>query len=68
MNTNVYIERMKKVKEGMARAGIDAFFVSPSSDLFYLGGYALGTDERLLLLVLPVTGEPFLLANLLYKE
>jgi Xaa-Pro aminopeptidase len=59
---------MEKVKEGMARAAFDAFFVSPSSNLFYLSDYALGTDERLLLLVLPVKGEPFLLANLLYKE
>jgi len=68
MNANVYSERMERVKEGMARAGIDAFFVSPSSNLFYLSGYAPGPDERLFLLVLPVKGAPFLLANLLYKE
>jgi Xaa-Pro dipeptidase len=68
MSVGVYSERMKKVKDGMAKAGIDAFFVSPSSNLFYLSGCALGPDERLFLFVLPVTGEPFLLANLLYKE
>jgi Xaa-Pro dipeptidase len=68
MNAAVYSARTEKVKEGMARAGIDAFFVSPSSNLFYLSGYAPGGDERLLLLVLPVKGGPFLLVNLLYKE
>jgi len=68
MNAVIYSKRMEKVREGMAKAGIDAFFVSPSSNLFYLSGCALGQDERLFLLVLPVKGAPFLLANLLYKE
>jgi Xaa-Pro dipeptidase len=68
MNASVYYGRMEKVKEGMAKAGIDVFLVSPSSNLFYLSGCALGADERLFLLVLPVKGGPFLLANLLYKE
>ena len=52
----------------MATAGIDVFFVSPSSNLFYFTGYAAKGDERLLLLVLPRDGAPFVLANLLYKE
>ena len=68
MNDTVYLERMKKVKQEMAKKNIDAFLVSPSSNLFYLSGYALGGDERLLLLVLPRDGETFILANLLYKE
>jgi len=68
MNDNIYSARMEKVKKGMAQAAFDAFFVSPSSNLFYLSGYALEGDERLLLLVLPANGKPFLLANLLYKE
>jgi len=68
MNNNIYSGRIEKVKEEMAKAGIDAFFISPSSDLFYLSGCALGGDERLFLLVLPVKGGPFLLANLLYKR
>jgi len=68
MNNDVYSGRMERVKEEMAKAGIDAFFISPSSNLFYLSGCALGGDERLFLMVLPVNGGPFLLANLLYKE
>ena len=68
METSVYLKRMNRVKEGMSKQGIDAFLVSPSSNLFYLTGYAVHGDERLLVLVLPREGEPFLLANLLYKE
>jgi Xaa-Pro dipeptidase len=68
MNANDYFKRMEKVREGMTRGGIDAFFISPSSNLFYFSGYALSGDERLFLLVLPAKGEAFLLANLLYKE
>ena len=52
----------------MAEKGIDAFLVSPSSNLFYLTGYVPGGDERLLLLVLPEEGDAFILANLLYRE
>ena len=68
MDASVYLKRMDKVREGMAKQGIDVFLVSPSSNLFYLTGYAVHGDERLLLLVLPREGSPFLLANLLYKE
>ena len=74
MEKNTFFERMEKVREKMAEKGIDAFFVSPSSNLFYLTGYELKGDERLFLLVLPAGGapsednEPFILANLLYKE
>jgi len=68
--TSIFSGRMDKVREGMAKQNIDVFFVSPSSNLFYLSGYGIGGDERLLLLVLPQTADdkPFILANLLYKE
>lgn len=68
MEQTVYLERMKKVREKMTDAGIDLFLVGPSSNLFYLGGYGVKGDERLLLLALPQKGEPFVLTNLLYKE
>ena len=68
MDAKIYLERMKKVRDEMAKAGVDVFLVSPSSNLFYLTGYELGGDERLFLLVLPREGEPFLILNALYKE
>ncbi|MCL2880173.1 MAG: Xaa-Pro peptidase family protein [Treponema sp.] len=68
MDTNVFLNRMNKVKDRMAKENIDVFMVSPSSNLFYLCGYGLKGDERLLLLVLPRNKDPFIIANLLYKE
>ena len=72
MEETVFFGRMQKAIAEMAKTGVDVFFVSPSSNLFYLTGYAAKGDERLFLLVLPAgqssSGEPFILANLLYKE
>ena len=68
MDETVYFDRMKKIREQMAKAGLDVFFAGPSSNLFFLTGCSLKRDERLLLLVLPLDGAPFFLANILYKE
>jgi len=68
MNQQIYLERMEKVREKMNEKGIDVFLAGPSSNLFYLTGYGIGPDERLLLLVLPKNSGTFLIANLLYKE
>jgi len=74
MEEKVFRQRMEKVRAGMAKSDTDVFFIGPSSNLFYLTGYIIGPDERLLLLVLPREGlpstdnTPFLIANLLYRE
>ena len=68
MNEKIFLDRMSKIREKMTQEGIDVFLVSPSSNLFYMAGYGMKGDERLLLLVLPKEAEPFILANLLYKE
>ena len=68
MNTQIYLERMGKVRNLMNEKGIDAFLAGPSSSLFYLTGYGIGPDERLLLLVILKDHEPFIIANKLYKE
>ena len=68
MEGNVYSERMQKIREGMAKEEIDVFFAGPSSNLFYLTGCGAEPDERLFLFALPQKGDPFILANLLYKE
>ncbi|MDR2746882.1 MAG: aminopeptidase P family N-terminal domain-containing protein, partial [Treponema sp.] len=68
MDIAVYQNRMNGVRAEMRKGGIDLFLVSPSSNLFYLTGYGVNGDERLLLLVLPAQAEPFVLANVLYKD
>ena len=68
MEKNIYLERMKKVREEMTKSGIDVFLISPSSNLFYLTGCDLTPDERLFLLVLTQKGEPFFIVNQMYRE
>ena len=65
--------RIEKVRYAMADKGIDVFLLGPSSDMFYLTGYGVKADKRLFFLVLPREGssgenQPFVLANLLYRE
>jgi len=67
MNT-IYCERMEKIRLAMEYSSVDIFFISPSSNLFYLTGCDIEADERLFLLVLPKDSEPFIISNLLYKE
>ena len=65
----MYNERIAKVRTLMTDKDIDVFFLGPSSDMFYMTGYGVKADKRLLLLVLPkTTGKAFIIANLLYKE
>ena len=64
----MYLDRIKKVRARMAKEGVDLLLLGPSSDIFYLAGYGIKGDKRLLLLVLPLAGEAFILANLLYRE
>lgn len=58
----VYAERIKRVQAEMARRDVDYLFVTPSSDLIYLLGYAAHASERLTLLGIPRDGEPFIVA------
>jgi len=68
MDKQIYCKRLEKVRQKMDKKGIDVFFASPSSNLFYLTGCDISPDERLFLFVLPKEGENFLIANLLYKQ
>ncbi|MDR2375190.1 MAG: Xaa-Pro peptidase family protein [Treponema sp.] len=68
MEYTVYRSRMDRVRDEMKKQGIGLFLAGPSSNLFYLTGYAVNGDERLFLLALPAEGEPFILANVLYRD
>jgi Xaa-Pro aminopeptidase len=54
--------RLDRARAATAAAGLDALLVSPGPDLRYLTGYDAIPLERLTLLVLPVNGEPALIA------
>ncbi len=58
----VYAERISRVQAEMANRDVDYLFVTPSSDLIYLLGYAAHASERLTLLGIPRDGAPFIVA------
>lgn len=57
-----YRSRIERVQAEMANRNVDYLFVTPSSDLIYLLGYAAHASERLTLLGIPRDGEPFIVA------
>jgi Xaa-Pro aminopeptidase len=57
----VYLDRLDRVRKGMAEQGIDVLLLSLGHDLPYLTGYHAMPLERLTMLVLPRDGETTLL-------
>ncbi|MCZ2526162.1 M24 family metallopeptidase [Streptomyces sp. NPDC059506] len=60
-------ERLERTRGATAEAGLDALLVSPGADLRYLTGYQAMALERLTCLVVPSSGDPFLVVPLLEK-
>lgn len=60
-------DRLSRIQELTAAAGLDALLVTPGPDLRYLTGYAAVALERLTCLVLPASGEPFVVVPLLER-
>ncbi|GAA3966865.1 Xaa-Pro peptidase family protein [Gordonia caeni] len=56
----VYARRLERAAELTAEAGLDAIVVGTGPDLRYLTGVRADTFERLTALVIPATGEPYL--------
>jgi Xaa-Pro aminopeptidase len=57
----VYLDRLDRVRKGMAEQGLDVLLLSLGHDLPYLTGYHAMPLERLTMLVLPRDGEATLL-------
>jgi Xaa-Pro aminopeptidase len=64
-DTSVYLDRLNRVRESMARQGIDALLLSVGHDLPYLTGYTAMPLERLTILVVRPAGEPTLFVPVL---
>ncbi len=58
--------KLQKVIENMKKEGVTTYLVSPSPNMNYLTGYGAGPDERLLILAISDTKEPFIVANSMY--
>ncbi|GIH06254.1 dipeptidase [Rhizocola hellebori] len=59
--------KVDRARELAAASGLDALLITPSADLRYLTGYNAHPLERLTCLVIPASGEPFLVVPLLEK-
>ena len=55
-------DRLDRARAAAAAAGLDALIVTPGADLRYLTGYHALPLERLTCLLLPVDGDPVLIA------
>lgn len=53
-------DRVDRVREAVAKAGLDAVLLTPGPDLRYVTGYDAHQLERLTCLVVPAEGDPFL--------
>jgi Xaa-Pro aminopeptidase len=63
-----YRERLSRAAQSAAAAGIDALLVTPGADLRYLVGYDALPLERLTCLVVPASGQPFLVVPFLEQH
>lgn len=54
--------RRERAREALARARARGLIVTPGANLRYLSGVAAGPSERLVAFLLPVRGEPLLVA------
>ena len=59
--SDVYLDRIARVRAAMDEQGVDALMVSVGHDLPYLTGYLAMPLERLTMLVVPRGGEATLL-------
>src|SRR3954464_1027747 len=55
-------DRVSHAQKAAAEAGLDALLVTPGPDLRWLTGYDALPLERLTCLVVPASGEPFMVA------
>ncbi|MEV4112596.1 Xaa-Pro peptidase family protein [Nonomuraea sp. NPDC049695] len=55
------VSRLAAVQEATAKAGVDALLLTPGPDLRYVSGYEAKPLERLTCLVVPASGEAYMM-------
>ncbi|WP_240197118.1 M24 family metallopeptidase [Nonomuraea lactucae] len=55
------VSRLDTVQQATAKAGVDALLLTPGPDLRYVSGYDAKPLERLTCLVVPASGEPYMM-------
>ena len=62
------MSRLETLKKTLMHEGFDAAVIMPGTNLFYLTSLNMHTSERVTIAVIPVSGEPFVVAPLLEAE
>ncbi len=65
--TQIYQERCRQAQAVMAEQGVDYMFIGPGADLHYLIGTPGMDNERMMMLVIPRTGDPAMVVPALEK-
>lgn len=68
MNRTLVAGRLDRARESLDRLGADWMVIPPSADFRWLTGASARSSERLLALLLPRTGEPFILVPRLESD
>ena len=67
-NKEFFQKRIERVRKMMEERGQELLFLTPSSYMKYLTGYAVRGDERFLTFILSRQGGAFALGNELYRQ
>lgn len=65
---DIYESRLSVIREKMKERDIDGIILFPSSNQYYATGFRTFPGERLLLTIIPLMGEPFFIAPMLYES
>jgi Xaa-Pro dipeptidase len=61
LGPEVFARRIEKLQEELKTRKLDLFIAEPSTNFQYFSGYNPGRSERLILLMIPMTGTPALI-------
>jgi len=67
-DSQVYESRVQLCQRLMSEKGIDALFLAPGPNMYYLSAFLEEPSERLLTLILPHSGEPLFVVPELYED
>jgi Xaa-Pro dipeptidase len=62
LGPEVFARRIARLQEELKTRKLDLFIAEPSNNFQYFAGYNPGRSERLILLLVPVTGTPAIIA------
>jgi len=68
MNNSIFQSRTEATQKAMQAKGIDLLLLFPSPNLYYLTGFMENPGERVLMLILPASGDPCMVVPQMYEN